>query len=420
MRSSALFAVGLVVVACGSSNSDGGGSGGTGGTTTDSGVDSSTGGTAGSGGSAGSAGTAGSAGAAGAPVDAGTDGDAAAAAWHLPQCTTVSGTSAVTFTSDDGATLAPVSGVLTGTVYTRGLVALEVPNVLLAASGSNLLRSEDAGCTWSVVDSLPSSIMTLNRGVGDRAWGFQDNDAALVRIDAGTATQLKEPVPNVIGFGADPKNADRARLGGSDGTLWETTDAGVTWSPVGSKPSTGGNLLAYRFGFDPQDLDHVLFGAATIGAWVTFDGGKLWKKSTGLSTGNANAFEVIVSPIDSNVVWAEGIDMVENLANAKSEGRHIYLSTDGGQSFTKVVDHDPGTVTLTNGVLLAPSPADANVVYFEFGTYFQAYGTDIFKFDAAGKNLTQTHNAYDDVSAIAFSPADAKLLYFGITSEQIN
>ena len=66
------------------------------------------------------------------------------------------------------------------------------------------------------------------------------------------------------------------------------------------------------------------------------------------------------------------------------------------------------------------SPADANVVYFEFGTYFQAYGTDIFKFDAAGKNLTQTHNAYDDVSAIAFSPADAKLLYFGITSEQIN
>lgn len=350
--------------------------------------------------------------------DAGSDAEPdTATSWHLPSCTSVTGTAAVTFSSDDGATLAPVSGALTGTVYTKGLVALRVPNTLLAASADALLRSEDAGCSWTSVATLPGSVMILSAGIGDRAYAYQDNDKPLARIDGTTVTTLKSPV-DVIGLAADPTDGDRARLGGSDATLWETTNGGQTWDPIGVPASQSSLLLAYRFAFDPNDLDHVLFGSASDGAFVSMDGGKSWTKSTGLSpSGKANAFEVVVSPVDSQVAWAEGIDLDENLANVPNEGRHIFRSDDGGLTFERMVEHKAGQVTLTNGLPLVPHPTEKDVVYFEFGTDYAAYGTDLFKWD--GTKLTMTHNAYDDMLAIAFSPADPSLLYLGITQVQV-
>jgi hypothetical protein len=377
-------------------------------------------GDSGTGGESGSAGDAGTD--SGNPEDAGPDspapdGSDGATGWQLPNCTSVTGTAAVTFTSDDGATLAPVSGTLSGTVYTKGLVALQVPNTLLAASGPNLLRSEDAGCNWTSVASLPGSVMLLVAGIGDRAYAFQDNDKPLVRIDGTTVTTLKSPV-DVIGMATDPSEPDRARVGGSDATVWETTNAGESWTKIGVPAITSTLLLAYRFAFDPKNLDHILFGSATDGAFVSTDGAQSWTKSTGLApSGKANAFEVLVSPVDSEVAWAEGIDLDENLANAPNEGRHIFRSNDGGLSFERVIDHVPGQVTLTNGLPLVAHPTDKEIIYFEFGASYGGYGTDLFKWD--GTTLKKTHNDYDDMHAIAFSPADPNLLYLGITQEQI-
>lgn len=417
VRSRMRFASHLVVLACfgllvhcGESDDSGTGStshaGGTGGG--DAGAD---------------AGAAGLGGGPGGSASGGTSGDAGdgGPSWKLPQCTSVTGTAAVTFSQDEGATLAPVAGALSGVVYTKGLVTLDTPNVLLAASGTKLLRSANAGCDWSEIGTLPSGTMILAKGIGDRAFAWNDNQDTLLRIDAETMTVLKSPSPNVIGLGTDPANADRLRLGGADLQLWESIDGGKTFQAVGLPALTSSTLLAYRVAFDPKNLDHALVGAANFGAWYTEDGGKSWTKSVGLSAnGQANAFELAVSPVDSKVVWAEGIDLEENLGGAKNEGRHIWRSTDGGATFVKVVDHAAGDVTLTNGLPLVPHPTDANVVYFEFGTHFQGYGTDLFRYDAATKTLGRTHNAYDDMLAIAFSPADPSLLYLGITSEQTN
>ncbi len=351
-------------------------------------------------------------------ADANDDSADSGVAWHLPACTSVTGTGAVTFTSDEGATLAPTGQPLSGTVYTKGLITLDVPNVVLAASGGWLLRSEDAGCTFSQLAALPSSVMVLVKSVGERAYGYEDNGKPLVRIEGSTVTTLKAPA-DVIGLGTDPTDPDRVRLGGSDGSLWDSTDGGATWDPLGSLPTDSGSLLAYRFAFDPNDLDHVLFGAATYGAFVSTNAGKSWASSTGLSpSGKANAFEIAVSPAGSQIVWLEGIDLEENLANAQNEGRHIFRSNDAGVSFQRVVDHQPGVVTLSNGLPLVPHPTNPDIVYFEFGTYFSGYGTDLFKLD--GTTLTMTHNSYNDILAIAFSPADPGLMYLGITQEQIN
>jgi hypothetical protein len=394
----------------------------------------SSGGSGGSSGSGGSAqgGSSGDGGSSGNPNDSGTGGSAgtdggiggsagsdAGTGWTLPNCTAVTGTGAVTFTHDEGATLATVSQPLIGINYTRGLIAQDVPNTLLAASKEDLLRSQDAGCTWSVIGTLPSSIMTLVKGVGERAYAYDDNYKPLVRIDGTTITPLKSPA-DVIGMQAHPTDPDRVRIGGSDAQVWDSTDGGATWDPIGVPASTSNLLLSYRFVFDPQNLDHILFGSATDGAVVSMDGGASWIKSTGLSpSGKANAFEIAISPVDPNVVWLEGIDLDENLANATNEGRHIWRSDDAGLSFTRVVEHDAANnLTLTNGCPLVPHPTNKNVVYFEFGTYFSGYGTDIYKYDGTG--VTKTHNAYNDILAFAFNPSDPSLMYLGITQASPN
>ena len=60
---------------------------------------------------------------------------------------------------------------------------------------------------------------------------------------------------------------------------------------------------------------------------------------------------------------------------------------------------------------------DGDRVYL-FGTFFQGYGTDLFRYDASTATLTKTHNDYDGIDAIAFSPVRPNLMYLGLEVER--
>jgi hypothetical protein len=340
--------------------------------------------------------------------------------WTVPDCTTIIGTASVTYTTDDGATLTPTIRPLSGTSYTLGLVALDTPNTLLAASGSHILRSTDAGCLWTPLANLSresgNALLTLTAAPGGRAYAWAVNQGVLFRIDGRTVTALKAPVTAIIGFGADARNGDFARLADTNGQIWESFDAGATWSPLGSPAREG--VFAYKAAFDPSNLDHIVVGTMVNGAFVTFDASRSWTQSIGITKGVANVFNVVFSPADPRVVWAQGLDITEADAGAPSGGRHIYRSIDGGLTFGAAVDQGAG-VTLINGTYMAAPPSNPDVVYFVFGTSFGNYGTDLYKYDAATGQVTWTHNGYDEIGAIAFSPASPSLLYIGLVSEQI-
>jgi hypothetical protein len=167
----------------------------------------------------------------------------------------------------------------------------------------------------------------------------------------------------------------------------------------------GASALVYRGAFDPANLDHAVVGTASTGAFVTFDGGRNWQRAEGLGQ-NFNVFNLVVSPAGGDVVWAMAL-------NLGDESRHIYRSTDGGRSFAPVVGAGNG-VTLINGPVMAAHPSNQDVLYFVFGTYFQDYGTDLFRFDASTRELRLMHHDFDDIDAIAFSPLNPDLMYFGL------
>ena len=345
--------------------------------------------------------------------------------WRIPNCKRIAGTSSIAITSDEGATLTTAGRPLWGTDYAFGLAVLpDVPSTMLLAHGRELQRSTSAGCRWKTVgeiastsDGFPSSLVAAR---GDRAFAWSENRNDLARIDGTTILYLASPVSSINGIATDPVDPDRLRLGAGDGTLWESTDGGLRWAQVGAQVP-GGFFLVYRTAFDPNDLDHAVVGVVTGGAFVTFDGGRTWTQATGLSsigTGPVNVFNVVISPADRLTVFAMGLDIAESDAGAPSQGRHIYLSRDGGLSFHPVVDAS-AEVFLPNGPPMAAHPTNPHVVYFTFGSSFQGYGADLYRYDDGTGSVTQTHNSYHSLPAIAFNPADPTFLYLGLGVENV-
>ena len=326
-----------------------------------------------------------------------------------PRCSMITGTAAVTFTLDDGRTLAPSAQPLTPIAYTYGLAALEEADTLMAWHRDELLISNDAGCSWRVVASIPAPDFppSITAAPGGRAYAWSENRSFLARYDSRGVVTLKQPV-DFMGLGVDPQNGEHLRAGGVDGMMWESEDGGDSWTPFGALQGAPGY---YRFIFDPEDLDHVVAGTVSNGAFVSRDGGKTWTKSVGFGERYANVFTFAISPVDGNRVWAMGID-VDHTDDA-AHGRHIYLSDDGGATYRPAVDEAPG-VKLINGPVMAAHPTNRDVLYFIFGTHVFQYGTDVFRYDAGNDSLTMQHNDQNDVNAITFSRKDPSVMYLGL------
>ncbi|HKO54590.1 MAG TPA: dispase autolysis-inducing protein [Thermoanaerobaculia bacterium] len=316
-------------------------------------------------------------------------------------CSLITGTPGVTITRNEGVTLTPTAERLTGVGYTYGLAALDA-TTLLAWHKETLSLSTDAGCSWRPVGQwqtdFPPSITSAG---GGRAFAWSDNREFLLRYDARGPQVLKAPA-TIVGLGAQ---GDHVRLGDADGALWDSIDGGDSFAPISRLPLANPTIV-YRFAFDPANLDHVIAGTASQGAFVTFDGGRNWSR-TSLADG-FNVMNFAISPADPNVVWAMAVD-------GRNGTKAIHGSKDGGLTFVPVVQAGAG-VTIVNQPVMAAHPTNPNVFYFVFGSHFQGYGTDLFRYDALS-GLTMTHNSNHDINSIAFSPADPTVMYLGLEVE---
>lgn len=327
---------------------------------------------------------------------------------QFPRCSMITGTAAVTFTHDFGESLTPSTESLKPIAYTFGVaVMLDNPGEVMAWNGDDLLLSTDAGCSWRVVatNSDWDFPPTLTPAKGGRMYVWSDNRRFLLRYDSRGLATLKPPA-DFIGFTSHNRNGEHLRAGASDGSIWESSDAGDTWTPIGALAT---NVpLYYRFAFDPNDIDHVVAGTVSNGAYVSRDGGRTWTRATGIGKAGANIFAAVVSPADSNRVWVEGIDLAESR-------RYIWISSDGGATYEPVIQEGPG-VELVNGNIMAAHPTNKDTLFFVFGTHIFGHGTDLYRYDYNERVLRLTHNTHDGINAIAFSQADPNLMYLGIAA----
>jgi hypothetical protein len=341
--------------------------------------------------------------------------------WQSPRCGVVEGDGAISYTRDDGRTITATAARPKPLQYVFDVVPTFRPDGLLGVDSRGTLQSSaDAGCSWVAFGQVTGlDVPRLSAGPTGDAYVWDQNSAGLYRVE-GTKVTALPPVTDtgagVAALAVDRLFPQHVRAVLSDGTVRDSYDRGRSFHTTGRPPHA--DLFVYSASIDQTNLNHLTIGTMVDGVYTTWLGGWQWSKAQlGKPGESVNAFSVAVSPANPLVVWAQGINLAENNSGAPSEGRHIYRSTDGGRTFRVAVDHVPGEVTLVNGALLAPSPTDANVVYFVYGTSWAAYGTDLFRYDARRNNLSLQHNDYDGIKSISFNPRDAKVMYLGFAVE---
>ncbi len=217
-------------------------------------------------------------------------------------------------------------------------------------------------------------------------------------------------------------------VGQVNGGVWKSEDYGRTWTPIfDAEPSQSIGAIAVA----PSDpnIVYVASGEGLArpdlsvgdGIYKSTDAGKTW---THLWTqGGEQIPALAVDPRDANKVFAA----VLGHPYGANEERGIYLSTDGGQTWKKVLSKDENT----GGSDVEIDPSNPDVVYasmwqmrlgpWEDGNEYNGTGGGLFKSTDGGttwkpltnglpKNLVQIY--------VAIAPSDPKRLYATVAANE--
>jgi len=149
-------------------------------------------------------------------------------------------------------------------------------------------------------------------------------------------------------------------FGGVGGGVWRTRDAGTTWEPLtDGQPFASIGALAIA----PSDPNTIYVGSGEAdmrsnitygqGMWKSTDGGTHWQ-SLGLAD-TRQIGRILVDPRDARVVLVAALGH----AYGPNADRGVFRSTDGGQTWTKVLYRNEHT----GAIELAFDPGDPRVVY---------------------------------------------------------
>jgi photosystem II stability/assembly factor-like uncharacterized protein len=212
-------------------------------------------------------------------------------------------------------------------------------------------------------------------------------------------------------------------IGINNGGVWRTDDYGHTWQPIFDDQPTGSiGTLAVA----PSNPDIIYVGSGEglqrpdlsvgDGIYKSTDGGKTWQH-LGLRDGQQIG-AIIIDPKDANRLF---VAVLGHPYGANSE-RGVYRSTNGGQSFEKVLYKDENT----GAIALAFDPTNAQTIYadlwsarqgpWENGAW-QGPGSGLYKSTDGGatwRQLTKGLPTFEQgLGRIGFSvaPGDANRLY---------
>ncbi len=207
------------------------------------------------------------------------------------------------------------------------------------------------------------------------------------------------------------------------GGVWKTLNAGTTWQPIFD------NQSVYSTGcitIDPNN-HHVVWlgtGENVGGRHVSFgdgiykseDDGTTWK-NMGLKN-SQHISKIIIHPHNSNIMWVAA----QGPLWSKGGERGIYLSTDGGQTWTQTL----GDNEWTGATDLVIDPRNPNILYaatWQRHRNVAAYigggpGSGIYRSDDGGNTWQQLTKGLPDGNmgkiGLAISPQQPDVVYAAI------
>jgi photosystem II stability/assembly factor-like uncharacterized protein len=246
------------------------------------------------------------------------------------------------------------------------------------------------------------------------------------------AAQAPDPASAMHWRQIGPTRAGRARalagvpsqpnvfyIGFDNGGAWRSTDYGSNWEPLFDRETTGSIGAIAVAPSDPKVI-YVGSGAGIIrpdlatgdGVYKSTDAGTTW---THLGLRDTQMIAMIdVDPNDANRLFVAALGHPYG-PNAE---RGVFRSTDGGQSFQKVLYKDE--YTSANDVRI--DPVDPNIIYATLWQQQQAFwegggfgggGNGIFKSTDGGSTWKQLVVGLPSVlqANIAIAPGNPRVMY---------
>lgn len=200
----------------------------------------------------------------------------------------------------------------------------------------------------------------------------------------------------VAAVAASRTNANLWYVGGADGGVWKTTDAGSSWTPIGDfLPTTATGALAVH----PTD-DKILWvgtGEANfahhsrygLGMAKTVDGGSSWVVYGQREFAGRCVSRIQVDPKSPNTLYASTTHAGGFLPKKSAARRHpdangpigVFKSTDAGVTWTQLGGGLPTTVSVTDLVL---DPSNPKVLYAAVGDIFGDARNGVYKTSDGG------------------------------------
>ena len=180
-------------------------------------------------------------------------------------------------------------------------------------------------------------------------------------------------------------------VGTASGGLWKSTSGGIDWQPIFDKEGTLsiGSVKVY------QKNSYIVWAGAgegnprnsqngAKGIYRSIDAGQTWEKK-GLEN-TFNIHRILINPDNENIIYVGA----QGDAWSKSPDRGVYKTTDGGQTWKKIlyVDENVGIADLVM------DPNNPNKIYAAMWEY-QRWPW-FFKSGGSKSGLYITHNAGKD------------------------
>jgi photosystem II stability/assembly factor-like uncharacterized protein len=216
----------------------------------------------------------------------------------------------------------------------------------------------------------------------------------------------------------------------NNGGVWKTDDFGRTWTPIFDGQPTGSvGALALA----PSNPDIIYVGSGEglrrpdlstgDGMYKSTDGGKTWAH-LGLRDGQQIG-SILVDPHNPNRVY---VAVLGHPYGPNAE-RGVFRSTDGGQSFQKILYKDENT----GAIDLAFDPSNPQIVYaamwasrrgpWTAGNSYDGAGSGLFKSTDGGDHWRQLAGGLPDWEhdklgriGIGIAPNDPKRMYAMVDS----
>jgi len=233
------------------------------------------------------------------------------------------------------------------------------------------------------------------------------------------------PSGRVTAIASDPRNHDIMYIGTASGGLWKTINAATTFFPVfDDQPVASIGAIAV----DPQRPDIVWAGTGEgnprnsvtggYGIYKSYDGGKTWKL-LGLQE-TRHIHRIAIDPHNSDIVYVGAI----GTPWGPSKERGLFRTTDGGATWQKILYN--GETTGVADMVMDPGNPDKLFVcmwnHQRWPWFFNSggAGSGLYLTVDGGKSFTQIKNGLPEETGrigIAIAKSNTNYVYAYVESK---